>query len=311
MQVPVGLDAVQAMTVHKAKGLGFPVVIAMLYASGRSGVSSGFIAEPDGRARLVRVNADLAEYDIALAAAKEQEDTRQAVDRMNALYVALTRAHQEMYVIGVKKEKDTFPFDLLPAEGFSPRAEKEPPVRSGREGDPKAKLSHDTQSLSMELAEGLLSAAERRRGELVHRVLELAGGASLETLEEALAAAADRAAREAREPPEEARLLLPALAALVRGTAVAATFEPGPAGRRVLLEQEFCDRAGRLFRMDRVVVDPDRVTVVDWKTGAEEPAQHEAQIRGYMDILAEAWPGRAVTGILAYVDHGSAREVGT
>lgn len=40
-------------------------------------------------------------------------------------------------------------------------------------------------------------------------------------------------------------------------------------GRRVYRETDFCDGTGRVFRMDRVVVDEDAVTVVDFKTGAD------------------------------------------
>ncbi len=44
--------------------------------------------------------------------------------------------------------------------------------------------------------------------------------------------------------------------------------------------------------MDRVILDPGAVTVIDYKTGAEEPAEHELQLRRYMEILSGAYPGR-------------------
>ena len=56
-------------------------------------------------------------------------------------------------------------------------------------------------------------------------------------------------------------------------------FEPRP-GRRVFREVDFCDAEGRAFRMDRVVVDPDAVTVVDYKTGADTDAGRRAPGRG-------------------------------
>ena len=59
--------------------------------------------------------------------------------------------------------------------------------------------------------------------------------------------------------------------------------------------------------MDRVVADPDRVTVIDFKTGEEQPVEHEAQVRDYMAILSDAFPGREVTALLAYVDLGTVR----
>ena len=69
-------------------------------------------------------------------------------------------------------------------------------------------------------------------------------------------------------------------------------------GRRVLREADFCDAEGRAFRMDRVVVDPEAVTVVDFKTGVDPDAERRAarveadraQVRSYMRILGEVVP---------------------
>jgi ATP-dependent exoDNAse (exonuclease V) beta subunit len=243
------------------------------------------------------------------------------VDRLNRLYVALTRAEREMYVIGVRtdKEKEEFPFDLLPAESFLPSPDKENAKTDREERQPEAELSHAARPVRLTLDEGRLSREERRRGELAHRVLELipdggAKGAGLADLAgpadlaDRLAAAADRAAREMRCNLSEARALLPGLQRLLSQPGLAACFAPAP-GRLIRTECELCDSAGRLVRMDLVVVDPARITVVDYKTGEEEPAAHEAQLRDYMRILAEAWPGREVRALVAYVDLGIVREL--
>ena len=65
-------------------------------------------------------------------------------------------------------------------------------------------------------------------------------------------------------------------------------------------EATFCDSEGRAYRMDRVVVDPDGIHIVDYKTGAEEA--DPSQVREYIRILRDVFPGRPVRGVLAYVD---------
>jgi ATP-dependent exoDNAse (exonuclease V) beta subunit len=135
-------------------------------------------------------------------------------------------------------------------------------------------------------------------------LVEFTGG----DMEAALAAAAMRTAREAREDPAEIGAAASALARMLRGTELGGLFADSP-GRMVLREQEFCDQNGRLFRMDRVVVDGDRVTVVDFKTGAEETGRYEEDIRNYARILGQVYPGRSVNALLAFVDAGSVRRV--
>ncbi len=61
--------------------------------------------------------------------------------------------------------------------------------------------------------------------------------------------------------------------------------------------------------MDRVVVDPDRVTVVDFKTGEEERLEHVRQMQEYAGILSAVYPGRRVEAVLAYLDTGRLRRV--
>jgi ATP-dependent helicase/nuclease subunit A len=79
----------------------------------------------------------------------------------------------------------------------------------------------------------------------------------------------------------------------------------------VFTERDFCDESGRVHRMDRLVVDPDRVLVLDWKTGNEEigTAEQEAQVRAYAGILRQVYPGRAVDALLVHLDRRATRSV--
>lgn len=88
---------------------------------------------------------------------------------------------------------------------------------------------------------------------------------------------------------------------------VGAFFRPAEQ-RTILNENEFAQSDGRLFRMDRVIVDPAVVTVVDYKTG-DEQEEYANQVRTYMNILHDIYPGRLVRGVLAYVDRDVVKEV--
>jgi len=82
-------------------------------------------------------------------------------------------------------------------------------------------------------------------------------------------------------------------------------------GREIRREQEYADATGRLFRMDRVVVDTDRVTVIDFKTGEQKDAEKSrAQIKTYMKILSEIYPEKTVRGIIAFVDLEQVEKIG-
>ena len=78
--------------------------------------------------------------------------------------------------------------------------------------------------------------------------------------------------------------------------------------RKIMNEQEFVNPDGRLFRMDRIVVDTDTVTVIDFKTGDDKDTYTD-QVQGYMDILQNFYPGRSIHGVLAFVDRKNLRVV--
>ena len=73
-------------------------------------------------------------------------------------------------------------------------------------------------------------------------------------------------------------------------------------------EQEFVNPVGRLFRMDRIIVEADAVTVIDFKTGDDKDTYTD-QIHGYMDILQNFYPDRTLHGVLAFVDRKKLRVI--
>jgi ATP-dependent exoDNAse (exonuclease V) beta subunit len=90
MAVPKNIDAVQVMTVHKAKGLGFPVVIVLLYEVRNRGFE--YIVEDKGETVcLLKINKSTACCDETLQSLYDKERMSEMVNRLNSLYVGFTR----------------------------------------------------------------------------------------------------------------------------------------------------------------------------------------------------------------------------
>jgi ATP-dependent helicase/nuclease subunit A len=303
IDVPKAVDAVQAMTLHKAKGLGFPVVIVLLYGERNRGFDY-IVHRERGEACLLKLNQEIIGSDPLFQDLYREEEANDLVDRLNGLYVEFTRAKEELYVIGMKGPRDRAPFDLLPVADYPPSAKPE----RIRERDSKAErvcpLWHPPVSLSFPVhGEVRMTVEERQRGEWIHRALSFFEDRG-EDVEESLARIFKEVSEEMRvEPPD--RAFLEWTVRLLRSRGMAEYFIPKP-GREIRKEQEFSDAEGRLFRMDRIVIDPDQVTVLDYKTGKDRSADkgYEGQIRNYMRILKEVYGGKRVEGAIVYVDRG-------
>jgi ATP-dependent helicase/nuclease subunit A len=306
MDVPKALDAVKVMTIHKAKGLGFPAVILLLY-EGRNRGFDYIVEEEENGVRLLKINKKTMVSDPAFERLYEEETTRENVNRLNSLYVGFTRAKEELYVIGVKGRSETFPFDLLPSSGFAATAKPDRCDIPAAKSSGVFSVKHRTKQIETEVkTDEMISIEERARGEFIHRVLY-----KVEYLDDDMESLIEDIIRRIKveTASESAAAGVKKLLLRLFGLREIATyFEPRP-GREVKREQEFSDGEGHLFRMDRVVIDPDRVVVLDFKTGGEGRAdeKYRSQMRKYMKIAKDVYPGRRVEGRIVYIDLGEIR----
>ena len=304
IDIPEEIDAVTLMTVHKAKGLGFPVTIVLLY-DGNIPVRNMVMHERDGHPTLLRVTAELRKKHADIEAVYAEERLKAEVDALNKLYVALTRGEKELHIVAVHDGEPKVPTKYFPASGTVLGIPAHiTPVSSAHQSFP---LNHSTKQASTDVAasEGLHSE-ERRRGEAVHALLacvETIGTDADVDLRKAMETLADKWPVNVLE---EARN---AVAGLLAERSTRFLFAPGP-GRVIWNEKEFVSAQGHLFRMDRVVVDPEKVVVVDFKTGkTEHEESYRMQLQTYARLVGECLPEKQVEAYLAYVDRCEIRRV--
>lgn len=319
MDVPKSLNAVKVMTIHKAKGLGFPVVIMLLYAEQNRGFD--YIKEEDeGSVSLLRISEKTRECGPDFDVLYSEASIKEKVNKLNTLYVGVTRPEEELYVIAVKgtgKGSGGYPFDLLPPHSASPVSSELPQAREKA----SAPISFDTFDIQHHhrlldfkpAKEELMSEAERRRGEFIHEVLSNVEYADVDLdgkLPEIIHAIIQRLQDE-NGTRYDSKEMNDTVRGFLHSYGIAPYFEKRQ-NRRVLIEQEFADREGSLFRMDRVIIDPDAIVIIDFKTGGDLNVQdkYEMQLKNYMQILQGIYPGIRISGIIGYVDLKEARKVG-
>lgn len=312
-----GGDAVRMSTIHGAKGLEAPAVFLIKadQAEGRDGAYGVALDWPPEADRPAHFSLhggaewrgpgrdDLFERDRAQA---QQE-------RLNLLYVAMTRARQALFVSGIDDGKadswlsmakaalegaalaglPEMRWDTLPASG-----ERLDGHEGGGREDEVSSPGGDGQGhagIGTRIDPG---GPEADFGILVHAWLE---GLTEGLGEAEMASRLDLDADSRKRVAAMARRILEA-------PDLAPAFE---AGRHLAArnEMEFLDPAGRVNRMDRLVVFPDQVWVLDYKTGGlEEPdlarraIPHLEQMAAYRAAAAALHPGKRVRVALAFGD---------
>ncbi len=330
--LPETTHAVRIITIHKAKGLQFPVVIYPF--AHESDVQPNrntkllWIDDPDQPlfkglpVMLVPGKPDLA--DTMYRDLWENEKNAEIQDAANLVYVAFTRAVKRLYIISAPrryKQKSEFHlYDLLTSfikESDMFRSEDEVVFTFGkpmcvRQKDagenPLFRLagweSYDwTDRIGLRAGNRLAGYAESRqqavtRGLLLHAILSEA--ASPEDLNRLLDEYEDSGLIRKEETDE----LLEMLTHVMDIEEVKPFFDPAVRKRSesVLITPE-----GKIFRPDKVIEMQDHAAVLDFKTGKPHDSHHR-QVVNYKQILL-AMGYKSVRGYLLYLDQKELVEV--
>ncbi|MFH0802469.1 MAG: UvrD-helicase domain-containing protein [bacterium] len=310
VNLPEYLDAVRLLTFHKSKGLGFPVVINLIYGNrGRSPGSLYFRKEKKALA-VQSLNKKLFERllperpDMALPFLEAHEE--ELCQQLNLLYVICTRAQRELYNLVVLPKSRGAEWLTLFEEGeFGTRGRFCP--ASGASKEKPLEAVPDAMQLAEDKFERPWTAkrqAESRLGDFYHDVL-----------------------RNIKYLPEPSKLFMEELLERTRpGRSIdlsragktlerfllnpeAAEWFKEREGREILTEAEFVGRDGSLYRVDRVIQDKNQITLIDFKTGQEGSEEHERQIQNYLSLLGPVYPGRPLKAFLAYIEAAQVLEV--
>lgn len=295
-------SAVKVMTIHKAKGLEFPIVIYAFASMPNQASNSKFhwvdVNELNiGQLQkgLVRNRKDL--ENTRFASLYRLESEKNKLDTANLIYVAFTRAISQLYVMVVgsgrsmvfsylkeflerknlwNKNVLEYSFGNLP--DILPFANNKQ-VFSGQSSNELVSFGWSDRLRVAKLQTFQNSAEQQKaldRGNLMHLILS---GIYYANQVEAVLKRFFLAGSISRE---EHNALEKLLNRMMQDENLLPLFAPSSI---VKTESEIVDENGHLFRMDRFVELPDKVVIVDYKTGSPNDAHHQ-QLRQYAEILA-------------------------
>ena len=337
VHLPGGQDAVTIITIHKAKGLEFPAVI-LPYASWDMNPNSRTLlwsetgGEPfDGLGKMpVRYKKTMAESGFAADYYKELVYTR--VDNLNMLYVALTRAEEELYLMTprVKEPKGSRVYDLLlrsvradeqtVAVGDYPgeRSETEghliyewgSPVRKTASGERnnsalpqndyptfrfsgKLRLKRDAERYRD--GDGEWQLSPRQYGRLMHRVFESVSA------EAEIGPALDRFEVEGVLSAEDRKRVEDRIAEAFSDPQIRRWFSDEWEVVRNENDIIVPAHTASVRRPDRVMIGDGRVVVVDYKFGEQENRSYVRQLEEYLGLI-HGMGYASVEGYIWYVE---------
>ncbi len=310
--VPEGINAVRIMTIHKAKGLEFPVVIyPFANNASKTGLDSTWIdldfeEIPELKTALVKYSKALENTNYSDLYLKEKN--KSFLDTLNLLYVTMTRPTQRLFIITRDKTKekdwqysamfkdnaDLF-HDFLTAKGLWKDDQK---IYSFGNLPIVSKTKNNEETISEIKAETPVEVGNWRQkitisssapaiwdvenpdrnreyGNLMHLILSkiITSSDLPKILDEAV-----------NEGLLQEQLKIPLnekLARIIQKPEISKYFTEGI---EVKNEQDILTSGGKTSRPDRIVFDGDKAAILDYKTGHEKEF-HIRQLQDYANIL--------------------------
>ncbi len=307
---PEFVDAVTIMTIHKAKGLEFPVVIfpfanSIINDSRKRNkiwvTSDDFEADMGFKNILMNFTSDFSMYPESAKRAFEEEEQSTELDAVNVLYVALTRAEKELYLISEMPRTSTTLNDMQSyAHLFRAFVEKKGRFSETKYhytfGNPLENMDSENkqnttfdipyatrprtqQVISISTVQGQFWDTEvgdaMELGNLVHEALAKI------IYHEDVAQVLEVISKEGKTTPKDFENLSKYVNETVSHPLLKTYFTPK---YKIYSEREILTESGETLRPDRIVIDSNEATVLDFKTGKPSP-KHNSQILRYSEAL--------------------------
>jgi len=305
---PDGVDAVRVMSIHKSKGLEFPVVIfPFANAGGAKLTKDGFWIEPQGCPELQALPAAFLKYsqkELEGTIFEEQyvqEKGLTMLDNMNLFYVAFTRAEEKLFVFSKEPtEENTSSLQSVLKQFVTSQEDFEVTDSDGqftfgktwiKKGTGQQKVgeqyvlgkffsriwSDSLRVASKQEGRGGASYESRERGILLHSALERVH--ILQDLRPVMESFVSQGLLE----ENIARDWEKRLREIISDGNISDCFSDKA---NIKTEPGLFDQNGNFWRPDRVSFFKDKTVVIDYKSG-QEHHHHKKQVENYAEILEE------------------------
>lgn len=296
-------NGVKIMTVHKAKGLQFPVVIAPFLKLSHTAVDKPLFEESGEKINLTYITKPMSEFSCELKDIYNREKAKALMSEINVLYVSMTRAEYEFYAVVPPKagNSNNMARMLLYGEDII-RGTKE---KYGLKRTPAETVSDKQKTGYKEIENYIQTKAaqpdindSRRRGTMLHYALSKIKTFKNKKITDEIRSAAEHTKRKFLY--DDTAWVEEKLLSLFENKEILSFFNADE--NEVFNELEIINSSGDTFRIDKAVKKENGMDIIDFKSSNFNKQDNKLQVENYIKLMKEICGDKNVNGYIIDIE---------
>lgn len=321
--IPEGVNSVKIMTIHKSKGLEFPIVILPFFNWDVYKPSNAWV-------NLEKFNIELpvGVFNISKGISEaglddvyETEKNEQNLDNLNLIYVAFTRAVERLHIISNKSKTQKKETISLWINSFIESIKQNNNTGFIEFGSPADKLlpehkeqpdSFDISNVNFNTNAGLVKIKGSHKLKVTDESEKaLANGIKMHYILSEINSAneisivLEKMSSNGIISDSEKETLCKKINSILKNNTIRNYYS---GNYKTKNEAEIITETGEILRPDKVIFDNETVIIIDYKTGLPDVKKHSKQMQKYSDALQDMGV-KNIKKILIYLDESLIEEL--
>ncbi|MDR3243593.1 MAG: UvrD-helicase domain-containing protein [Elusimicrobiota bacterium] len=297
---------IKVTTIHKAKGLQFPVVILPFASFANKNKPYLYFDDFGDGIEILQVSMQGAQFSPKIKELYEKERLKSWLSELNLLYVAMTRPEYELYMITPAENKASLllggkSFQIGNKEKYAKEQKEDMQdifVDSVKAGYKEINLgAQERYKLNIEISNA------QKKGAAIHFALSQIKSLKNKDIGDEIKSAASKTKR--KFPFQDLFDIEDRLNKLLCVKEIAQIFNYEESA--VFNEQEIVNVFGDASRADKIINLNNQVLVYDFKSSNSNAAKDKEQLNSYVNLLKEIYPQKEIEGFIIDINEAVIR----